>query len=210
VMCANLAGALLSRTISRRKEFAVRVALGAGRGRLVRQLLTESVLLSAAGGAAGLALAMFGLRLLRGLALTTLPTYASLSLDTGAVIVTFTLALLTGLAFGAGPAISAGKSDPPGTLRDESRGASESPRTRRARGVLVTGQIALCVSLLAAAGLLARSLWTITTAPLGFDTQRLLTLTLQLPNAKYPTTESRVRLHDQIEEAIRGLPGVQD
>ena len=210
IMCANLAGALLSRTISRRKEFAVRVALGAGRGRLVRQLLTESVLLSAVGGAAGLALAMFGLRLLRRLALTSLPTYASLSLDTGAIIVTSTLALLTGLAFGAGPAISVGKSDPQGTLRDESHGSSESRRTRRVRGVLVAGQIALCVSLLAAAGLLARSLWTITAAPLGFDTQHLLTFTLQLPNAKYPTVDSRVRLHDQIEDAIRALPGVNN
>src|SRR3954463_3358338 len=84
ITCANLAGALLSRTISRRKEFAVRIALGAGRGRLVRQLLTESALLSIAGAAAGLALATGGLSLLRGLALTALPTYADLSLDVGA------------------------------------------------------------------------------------------------------------------------------
>jgi putative ABC transport system permease protein len=210
IMCANLAGALLSRTISRRKEFAVRVALGAGRGRLVRQLLTESILLSAAGGVAGLLLATLGLRLLRGLAVTSLPTYAALSLDPGAIVVTAAIALLTGLAFGAGPAISVGRADPQTTLRDESRGTSESRRTRRARGVLVAGQIALCVSLLAAAGLLARSLWTITTAPLGFDTQGLLTFTLQLPNAKYPSTDSRVRLHDRVEQAIRALPGVSD
>ncbi len=208
IMCANLAGALLSRTISRRKEFAVRVALGAGRERLVRQLLTESLLLSAVGGAVGLALAMLGLRLLRGLALTALPTYADLRLDTGAVIVTSALALLTGLAFGVGPAVSVGRADPQGTLRDESRGTSESRRTRRARGVLVAGQIALCVSLLAAAGLLARSLWTITTAPLGADTSNMLTFSLQVPNAKYRTTASRVQLHDQIEASLRALPGV--
>ena len=210
IMCANLAGALLSRTISRRKEFAVRVALGAGRGRLVRQLLTESILVSAVGGAVGLVLAAIGLRLVRGLAAFSLPMYADLRLDTGAVIVTSLLALLTGLAFGVGPAISVGRADPQGTLRDESRAASESRRTRRARGVLVAGQIALCVSLLAAAGLLTRSLWAITTAPLGFDTGNLLTFSLQLPNAKYGTIDSRVRLRDQLEEAVRALPGVKN
>ncbi len=208
IMCANLAGALLSRTISRRKEFAVRVALGAGRGRLVRQLLTESVLLSVAGGAAGLLLAMFGLKLLRGLALSSLPAYASLSLDTGAVLVTAAIALLAGLAFGVGPALSIGRGDPQRTLRDESRGASEGRRTRQARGVLVAGQIALCVSLLAAAGLLGRSLWAITTSPLGFATDHVLTLSLQIPRTKYPTADSRLRLHDQIEDALRALPGV--
>src|SRR6185503_5041663 len=143
------------------------------------------------------------------LALSSLPTYASLRLDTGAVIVTSLLALLTGIAFGIGPAISVGRADPQRTLRDESRGASESRRARRARGVLVAGQIALCVSLLAAAGLLMRSLWAITTAPLGFDTDHLLTSSLQLPNAKYRSAESRVRLHDQVEEAIGALPGVK-
>ncbi len=210
IMCANLAGALLSRTISRRKEFAVRVALGAGRGRLVRQLLTESLLLSAIGGVIGLLLATVALRLLRGLAVSTLPAYADLTLDTGAVLVTSGLALLTGLAFGVGPALSAGRSDPQQSLRDESRGSSESRRTRRARGVLVAGQIALCVSLLAAAGLLGRSLWAITTAPLGFDSSSFLTFSLQLPNAKYPTVASRVQLHDDVESAVRALPGVKD
>ena len=210
IMCANLAGALLSRTISRRREFAVRVALGAGRGRVVRQLLTESVLLSVAGGVAGLLLAMLGLRLLRGLALSSLPSYAALRLDTGAVMVTSLLALLTGLAFGLGPAISVGRADPQRTLRDESRGASESRSARRARGLLVAGQIALCVSLLAAAGLLTRSLWAITTAPLGIDSGSMLTFNIQLPNAKYPNVDSRVRLRDQLEEAIRALPGVKN
>ncbi len=208
IMCANLAGARLSRTISRRKEFAVRVALGAGRGRLVRQLLTESMFLSVAGGVAGLALAMIGLELLRGLALSSLPAYANLSLDSGAIIVTSIVALVAGLAFGVGPAISVGRADPQNTLRDESRGTSESRRTRRARGMLVAGQIALCVSLLAAAGLLARSLWAITTSPLGFDTNNLLTLSIQLPNAKYPNTESRIRVKEQLEQVLGALPGV--
>jgi predicted permease len=208
ITCANLAGALLSRTIARRKEFAVRVALGAGRGRLVRQLLTESLLLAVAGGIAGIALAMFGLALLRGLTLSALPTYASLSLDTGAIVVAFIVALATGLAFGVGPAISVGRADPQRTLRDETRGASESVRTRRMRGVLVAGQIGLCVSLLAAAALLARGLWAITSAPIGVNTNGVLTFTLQVPGGKYRTADSRVQLHAQLEQALRAVPGV--
>jgi putative ABC transport system permease protein len=208
IMCANLAGALLSRTISRRKEFAVRVALGAGRGRLVRQLLTESMLLALAGGAAGLALAVLALHSLHRLALTMLPAYANLSLDVGAVLVTFALALLTGLAFGVGPALSVGRADSQGTLREQTRGSSESARTRRMRGLLVAGQIALCITLLAAAGLLARSLWALTNAPVGFDPERLLTFTVQLPSNKYPTEAARIQAYDELRRRLNALPGV--
>jgi predicted permease len=208
IMCANLAGALLSRTISRRKEFAVRVALGASRGRLVRQLLTESLMLALTGGAAGLTLAVIALRMLRGFALTSLPRYANLSLDVGAVLVTAAIALLTGLAFGVGPALSVGRSDPQGTLREQTRGSSESARTGRLRGLLVAGQIALCITLLAAAGLLARSLWAMTSAPIGFDPERLLTFTVQLPDAEYQTTASRVQAYDELFQRLNALPGV--
>ncbi len=208
ITCANLAGALLSRTISRRKEFAVRVALGAGRGRLVRQLLTESMLLAAAGGLAGLLLAVFGLAFLRKLAPPTLPAYAELSLDGGAVVATLLIALLTGIAFGVTPALSAGRQDPQATLRDETRGTSESVRSRRLRGVLVAGQIALCVSLLAGAGLLTRSLWAMTSAPLGFDPDGVLTAKVQLPSRGYESLESRIRFFEQYEERLRALPGV--
>jgi putative ABC transport system permease protein len=210
IACANLAGALLSRTISRRREFAVRVALGAGRGRLVRQLLTESTLLALAGGAAGLLLAVSLLSLLRGLALPALPEYAALSLDGGAVLVTALLALGTGLAFGVAPALSVGRVDPQPTLRDESRGVSESQRSRRLRGMLVAGQIALSLSLLAGAGLLARSLWAMTAAPLGFDPERVLTVGVQLPNRDYPTWERRLQFYQEFEERLGGLPGVLD
>jgi predicted permease len=174
----------------------------------VRQLLTESLLLALTGGAAGLTLAILALRLLRGLALTTLPRYANLSLDVGAVLVTAVVALLTGLAFGVGPALSVGRSDSQGTLREQTRGSSESRRTRRLRGLLVAGQIALCITLLAAAGLLARSLWAMTTAPIGFDPERLLTFTVQLPGAKYQTAASRVQAYDQILQRLKALPGV--
>jgi putative ABC transport system permease protein len=208
ITCANLAGALLSRTISRRKEFAVRVALGAGRGRLVRQLLTESVLLSIVGGMAGVLLAIVLLSTFRGVSLEAIPRYAVLSLDAGALVVALIVALLTGLAFGLGPALSVGKADPQDTLRDETRGSTESVRTRQLRGVLVAGQIALCLSLLATAGLLGRSLWEMTHAPLGFNSDRLLTFTVQLSGGRYSTASARANFHAEFAERLKALPGV--
>lgn len=207
ITCANLAGALLSRTISRRKEFAVRVALGAGRGRLVRQLLTESVMLSFAGAVAGVILAILLLGSLRGLSLDAIPTYADLSLDGIAILVTFALALATGVAFGIGPALSVGRANPQGTLRDETRGSTESVRSRRMRGMLVAGQIALCVSLLAAAGLLGRSLWTMVNAPMGFSTDGMLTFSVPLPG-RYANPAVRRAFKEEFEGRVRALPGV--
>jgi predicted permease len=148
--------------------------------------------------------------MLRGLSLSAIPSYASLSLDTGAIVVAFALTLVTGLAFGAGPAISVGRADPQRTLRDETRGTSETARSRRMRGVLVAGQIALCVSLLAGAGLLLRSLWAMTSAPIGFEPNGLLTMTLQPPNGKYGTRDARNRLFDDAIQRVRALPGVTD
>jgi predicted permease len=208
IACANLAGALLSRTISRRKEFAIRVALGAGRGRLVRQMLTESTVLALAGGAAGLLLATLGLGVLRALALPALPPYAKLTLDGGAIAFAAALAVLTGIAFGLAPALAVTRSDPHDALRDESRGMTEGRRSRRVRGTLVAGQIALCVSLLAGAGLLARSLWAMAASPLGFSTDGVLTVAVQLPPRDYGTTASRVRFFERFEERLRALPGV--
>lgn len=208
ITCANLAGALLSRTLSRRKEFAVRVALGAGRGRLVRQLLTESAVLAAVGGALGIGLAAVALELLRDVAPPSLPGHAELALDPGAVVVMALVALGTGLAFGIVPALSAGRANVQGTLRDETRSTSESRSTRHLRGLLVAGQIALCVSLLAGAGLLARSLWAMTSAPIGFDPEGVLSVRVQLPVGPYPTAAARARFMAEYEERLRAIPGV--
>ncbi|MBV9772512.1 MAG: ABC transporter permease [Gemmatimonadetes bacterium] len=209
ITCANLAGALLSRTMSRRKEFAVRVAIGAGRGRLVRQLLTESALLALAGAAVGLLLAVLGLGALRKLALPVLPPYADLSLDTGAVLATLLAALCTGIAFGLAPALAAGRLEPQGTLREETRGSSEGRRSRQLRGVLVAAQIALSLSLLVGAGLLVRSLWAMTSAPLGFDPEGVLTARVELPSSAYPTPERRAAVFRELEERLAALPGVR-
>ena len=208
ITCANLAGALLSRALTRRKEFAVRLALGAGRGRLVRQMLTESALLGLLGGAAGAGLAALALQAVRGLAAGVLPAYAELALDGQALAFTSGLALLTGLAFGVAPALSVSGSNMQDTLRDDSRGASESRRSRRLRGLLVAGQIALSVSLLVGAGLLVRSLWAMSSAPPGLDPRGVLTAFVQLPLSKYDSDGARAQFYAQLEERLRALPGV--
>jgi putative ABC transport system permease protein len=208
IACANLAGAMLLRSLSRRKEFSVRVALGAARRRLVRQLLTESTVLAVAGGVAAWLLARFMLFLLRGLALPVLPPHAELSLDAGTMLLTAGLALCTGLAFGLAPAISVDRLKVSATLHDETRAATESRRSRWMRGALVAGQLALCVSLLTGAGLLARSLWKMTTAPLGLEPAGVLTAAVRLPTREYPTPETRARFLEQFAGRLRILPGV--
>jgi predicted permease len=118
------------------------------------------------------------------------------------------LAVCTGLAFGTAPALAIARFQPQRVLRDDSRGASESLHSRRLRGALVAGQIALCISLLAGAGLLTRSLWTMMTAPLGIDAEGVLTASVQLPLRDYPTPETRVRFVDEVVDRLRTLPGV--
>ncbi|HZF28536.1 MAG TPA: ABC transporter permease [Gammaproteobacteria bacterium] len=209
VACANLAGVLLSRALSRRREFAVRAALGAGIWRLVRQPLCESVLLGLAGGAVGLVLASVALAGLRGLVAQSLPSYAVPSLDGVAILVTASVALLAGLAFGAIPAFAIGRTDPQASLREEARGTSETRRSRALRGALVACQLALSISLLVGAGLLGRSLLAMSMAPLGFAPEGVLTATVRLPPRDYPTPEERAAFYEQVTEQLRGLPGVE-
>jgi putative ABC transport system permease protein len=209
VACANLAGVLLSRALARRRELAVRMALGAGRARLVRQLLVESTMLAVAGGAAGLLLAQLLLRLLRGLAGPVLPAYADLSLDPAGVLVIAVVTLACGLGFGLAPALAVSRSEAQASLRDDARGASEGHRPRRVRGVLVAGQLALSASLLAGASLLGHSLYRMATAPVGIDATGVLSATLRLPTLEYPTLEARTRFREQLLERVRALAGVE-
>jgi predicted permease len=200
---------MLSRALSRRREFAMRTALGAGHLRLVRQLLTESTVMALTGGAAGVLLAMLALDAIRDLASRALPVHANPTLDWGALLVTTALAVGTGLLFGIAPAIAVGRTDIQSTLRDESHGSSESPQSRRVRGTLVAAQLALCVSLLVGTGLLARSLWAMTGASLGFEPERVLTGVIQVAVRDYSTPESRIRFRQQFEERVRALSGVE-
>jgi putative ABC transport system permease protein len=210
VTCANLAGALLTRTIARRREFAVRLALGAGRSRLVRQLLTETAVLALIGAGAGILLAIAGLEALRALALPVLPAYADLSLDAGAVAVTLLVAFTTAVGFGTVPALAASGWEPQGALREGGRGAMEGRRSRHLRGALLAAQIAVSLSLLTGAGLLVRSLWTMTSAPLGFEPDGALTGTVQLHAMRYQMPEARIRFFDELHARLAALPGVQD
>jgi predicted permease len=209
ITCANLAATMLSRALSRRKEFAMRTALGAGHLRLVRQLLTESTVMALTGGVAGVLLAMLALDAIRDLAARALPVHANPTLDWGALLVTTALAVGTGLVFGIAPAIAIGRNDIQSTLRDESRGSTDSPQSRRLRGTLVAAQLALCVSLLVGTGLLTRSLWAMTGASLGFEPERVLTGVIQVPVRDYSTPESRIRFRQQFEERVRALSGVE-
>ena len=207
ITCANLAGALLSRALSRRKEFAVRAALGASHGRLLRQMLTETAVLGIAGGFAGLVLAVLSLALLRNLDLAVLPAYAELSLDRGAVLIALSVSLCAGLVFGIVPALSMRRTSGEATLRSQGRGTTESQRSRRMRGALVAVQIAISLSLLAGAGLLVRSLLEITGAPLGFNPRNVLTVTMKGP---IPARDAaRRQFFADLESRIATLPGVQ-
>ena len=209
ITCANLAATMLSRALTRRKEFAVRAALGAGRARLVRLLLTESTVLALTGGVAGALLATWAVQRVGELAGRALPVFANPSLDWGAMLVTSALAIGTGFLFGVAPAMTVGGTDTQRTLRDESRGSSESRSSRRLRGMLVAGQMALCVSLLVGAGLLTRSLWAMASASLGFEPERVLTGAVQLPTRDYSDAESRFLFRQRFEERLQTLPGVE-
>lgn len=209
VACANLAGALLSRILARRREVAVRVALGARGGRMIRQLLTESTLLALAGALLGLGLARLALEAVARLELPQLPAYTDLSLDLRVVAATALAALLTGVAFGISPALAASRWQPQHALRDATRGTSEGRLSRRFRGALVAGQIALSLGLLTGAALLVRGLWAIADAPLGFEAEGVLVAGVQLPSSAYPTSEEAQAFYRRLEERLAAQPGVE-
>jgi putative ABC transport system permease protein len=209
IASANLAGAVFSRCLARRKEFAVRVSLGGHRGRLIRQLLVETIVLAVIGGSAGLWLGQLLLSVVNNGSPRLLPDYANVSLDTTSILVIAALTLSTGLISGLIPAVSISRLSVRPTLHAETRGATESPRSRGLRGVLVATQLALCATLLTGAALLTRSLLEMRAAPLGFDPNGVLTATVRLPPRDYPRPEVRARFMEALQERIRLLPGVE-
>src|SRR5262249_28117263 len=219
IACVNVANLLLVRAAEREREFAVRAALGASRGRLLRQLLTESLLLAALGGALGLLLGANGMRALTAL-LSGIPRLDDLRFDWQAFAFTAAASLATGLLFGLGPAIRAARPDLQEALKEGGRGAASSRRVRRMGNLLVIGEVALAMLLLVGAGLIVQSFIRLQLTDPGFATSRLLTMKVNVPDYKYGRTTgasrpgskefvTRIKLYSQIEERLNALPGVE-
>jgi len=204
--CANLASLLLARATHRARELAVRAALGAGRERLVRQLVTESTGLAALGGIVGVALAMAGVPVLTRLVPSALPVAEQPSVDLRVLVVAAVLVALTGLAFGIGPAIGAGRSKALDALRDGARAGGG--RTQRVRAALVIVEVAASVVLLISSGLLIRAVMRIQATDPGFRAENVLTLRTALPWSKYAVTARRDQFYDRVLQDVRALPGV--
>jgi putative ABC transport system permease protein len=206
--CANLANLLLARAGARERELAVRAALGAGRERLVRQMVTESMTVALIGGGAGMAVAAASVPLLALLIPSTLPVANQPSLDPRVLALALGFATLTGLGFGLLPALRVGGRTGLSGLRDGAR--SGGGRKQRLRNVLVTLEVATSVILLISSGLLIRAVWRIQSIDLGFTPERVITLKTALPRPKYDVTERRVQFYSRVLTEVRALPGVQD
>jgi len=207
IACANVANLLLARAMTRHKEMAVRSALGASRLRVVRQLLTESVLLSLAGGVLGLILAVWWSDLLIALGKKDIPRAIQIGLDWRVLGFTLGVSVLTGLVFGLVPALHLSKTQLTESLK-EGRGAGAGARKNRVRGVLVVAELAIAVVLLVGAGLLIQSLWRLQHVNPGLQPENILTFNLSLPDVRYPS-EKQVRFYRDLIVRMRSLPGVQ-
>ncbi len=208
ISCTNVANLLLARASTRRREIAIRLALGAGRMRLLRQLLTESALLSLLGGALGLFIAYWGVQALVKLAAGILPRANEVTLDGRVVLFTIGLALLTGIVFGLAPALQATKADLQKDLKEGSAAAGNQQRGWL-RSLLVVGEVAAALVLLIGASLLIKSFARLQQTESGLQTENVLTAGISLPDSKYKTPESITRFHQQMLEKVSALPGVQ-
>ena len=209
IACANFANLLLARAATRSRELLVRAALGARRTRLMRQMLTESVLVALAGGALGALVAWGGTRLLLALRPGSLPRLAEIGVDRPVLAFTLALALLTGLVFGLLPAWAATRGGRETALRESARGATAGRAQQRLRSAFVVAQLALALVLLVGAGLLVRTFWNLREVDPGFVPDHLLTLRVELPEARYPDLASQTRFRNAALASIDTLPGVR-
>jgi putative ABC transport system permease protein len=207
IACTNVTNLLLMRAGTRDREIAVRAALGAGRGRLVRQLLTESVLLAVVGGIAGGLLALGGVRVFLAIVPPgTLPRMSDIAVNGAVLLFTIVVVVVTGLAFGLAPAMQATRRDLRESLGEAAR--THSARPGRLRNVLVVVQIGLALVLLTGAGLLVRSFQRVRAIELGFQPEQALTFNVQLPTARYASAQAMQDLHARAVEGLTRIPGV--
>ena len=209
VACANVANLLLARATVRRKEITIRSAIGAGRRQLIRQLLTESVLLSVIGGALGLLFAIWGTRVIEKIGSKINPVFNGFHIDLRVLGFTFGLTILTGLIFGLAPALQMSRPNLTESLKEGGRGFGGSAKGNRLRGALVIAEVAMTLVLLVAAGLLVRTLVRLGKVDKGFNSQNVLTMNIGLPGVKYPKAENWIAFYKQLNERIASLPGVK-
>lgn len=208
IACVNVANLLLARAAAREGEIAIRAAVGAGRWRIIRQLLTESLLLAVISSAAGILLAQWAIDALGTLGPDQLPRLQAVTIDGRILLFTLGLTMLTALLFGLAPAIQAGKINLNELLKEGSRGTA-GMRQRRLRDGLVVLEVALALVLLAGAGLLIRSFWKLQQVDAGFQPERVLTASLSLPRARYEDAAKTVTFEQQLLDRIAALPGVE-
>lgn len=209
IACANVANLLLARAASRQKEIAIRTALGAGRLRLIRQLLTESMLLALLGGAVGMVLAYWGVNLLISILPADTPRLNEISLDLQVLGFTLLISLITGLIFGLAPALKASSLNLTESLKERVQGAGEGLSHNRVRSLLVISELAISLSILIGASLLIKSFQRLQEVDLGFNPTNQLTLQLSLPAAKYKEPEKKTAFFQQMLERLEVLPGAQ-
>ena len=209
ISCSNVANMLLARAAAREKEMAVRSSLGASRGRLVRQLLVESLLLAASGAALGCVFAHFGLKaLVTAIPEGLIPREAVIEVNLPVLFFSLGAAVSTAVVFGLVPALQTARKDLVDPLRDSGKGNSGGFRRRRLTSALVVAEVALSLVLLTGAGLLMRSFVNLTTADLGLDPEHVLTARLPLPEGRYDTREAKQQFFDQLLARVKALPGV--
>jgi putative ABC transport system permease protein len=208
IACANVANLLLARAVDRSREISIRIALGAGRWRIIRQLLVESVMLSVAGGVLGWLISIWGLRVFDASVRDRIPSWMNFSMDYRGFAYLAAVSVGTGLLFGLAPALRLSKLDVNTSLREGGRGSSGGPRARYLSALLVITEMALAVVLLAGAGLMIRSFLNVYRTNVGVNTKNVLVMRLFLPEAKYPRAEDQIAFHQRLKARLDALPGV--
>jgi putative ABC transport system permease protein len=208
IACANVANLLLTRAASRQKELAIRAALGAGRRRLIRQMLTESLVLAIVSGAAGLLLAAWGIQALQSLAPSNVPRLTGVRIDTPVILYTALATLVTGLIFGVGPAMQSAAVTAGEFLKERGRAESHGSRGRRLRSAVAIAEVAVALVLVIGAGLLVRSFVAMNKVDLGFDPRSVLVLRVDLPDAPYAEGPQITAFYNDLGSRLSTLPGV--